>query len=223
MSEQVKVSESIRLGTLLAFSGGFLDAYTFMTRDGTFANAETGNIVRVGIYAALGEDGKSLYYMIPVIAFAIGIFVAVWFREKMNAMEKVHWKEAILLVEILVLFMAGFMPQSMNPVVTSSIAFVCALQAQTFRSLRGMAFVTTMCTGNLRSGTELLTMGSFEGNPGKKRKGLWYYWIDVTFALGGAAGAFLSRFFAERAVWISACVLIGAILFIECQKKKSEV
>ena len=45
MSEQVKVSESIRLGTLLAFSGGFLDAYTFMTRDGTFANAETGNIV----------------------------------------------------------------------------------------------------------------------------------------------------------------------------------
>ena len=114
MSEQVKVSESIRLGTLLAFSGGFLDAYTFMTRDGTFANAETGNIVRVGIYAALGEYGKSLYYMIPVIAFAIGIFVAVWFREKMNAMEKVHWKEAILLVEILVLFMAGFMPQSMN-------------------------------------------------------------------------------------------------------------
>ena len=107
MSEQVKVSESIRLGTLLAFSGGFLDAYTFMTRDGTFANAETGNIVRVGIYAALGEYGKSLYYMIPVIAFAIGIFVAVWFREKMNAMEKVHWKEAILLVEILVLFMAG--------------------------------------------------------------------------------------------------------------------
>ena len=154
MSEQVKVSESIRLGTLLAFSGGFLDAYTFMTRDGTFANAETGNIVRVGIYGALGEYGKSLYYMIPVIAFAIGIFVAVWFREKMNAMEKVHWKEAILLVEILVLFMAGFMPQSMNPVVTSSIAFVCALQAQTFRSLRGMAFATTMCTGNLRSGRD---------------------------------------------------------------------
>ncbi len=223
MGEQVRVTETIRLGTALAFSGGFLDAYTFMTRGGTFANAETGNVVRVGINMALGNYRQALFYLVPVIAFAVGVFASVWFRERMNTMEKVHWKEGVLLVEILVLCIAGLLPQQLNAVVTCSIAFVCALQSQTFRKMRGMAFATTMCTGNLRSGTELLTMGSFEQDSGKKQRGLWYYWIDVTFAIGGAAGAFLSRFFAERAVWFSAAILVGVVIFIEVQKKKGEV
>ena len=111
MGEQVRVTETIRLGTALAFSGGFLDAYTFMTRGGTFANAETGNVVRVGINMALGNYRQALFYLVPVIAFAVGVFASVWFRERMNTMEKVHWKEGVLLVEILVLCIAGLLPQ----------------------------------------------------------------------------------------------------------------
>ena len=219
MSEQVKVSESIRLGTLLAFSGGFLDAYTFMTRDGTFANAETGNIVRVGIYAALGEYGKSLYYMIPVIAFAIGIFVAVWFREKMNAMEKVHWKEAILLVEILVLFMAGFMPQSMNPVVTSSIAFVCALQAQTFRRVHGLPFASTMCTGNLRSGTEAFFHFWLARDSRELRKSLHYYGVIICFVAGALFGTLLLRDFGLSLFFLAPAGLFAAFLLITPKRR----
>ena len=39
-----------------------------------------------------------------------------------------------------------------------SISFVCAMQVETFRKVRGSAFATTMCTGNLRSGTEQLVL-----------------------------------------------------------------
>jgi len=38
-------SNSIYLGALLAVVGGFLDVYTFISRDGVFANAQTGNVV----------------------------------------------------------------------------------------------------------------------------------------------------------------------------------
>ena len=30
--------------------GGFLEVYTFVTRGGIFANAQTGNIARIGIF-----------------------------------------------------------------------------------------------------------------------------------------------------------------------------
>lgn len=39
------MSESLILNLLLAFSGGFQDAYTYIVRDNVFANAQTGNIV----------------------------------------------------------------------------------------------------------------------------------------------------------------------------------
>ena len=45
-------SNSVILGILLAIVGGFLDAYTFVSRDGVFANAQSGNMV---IFAVKGS------------------------------------------------------------------------------------------------------------------------------------------------------------------------
>ena len=54
MELPTKTSESVRLGILLATVGGFLDAYTFICRGGVFANAQTGNIVLLGVEATKG-------------------------------------------------------------------------------------------------------------------------------------------------------------------------
>ena len=43
-----QVSESFELGILLAIVGGYLDAYTYLSRGHIFANAQTGNIVLLG-------------------------------------------------------------------------------------------------------------------------------------------------------------------------------
>ena len=47
-------SESLRLGMILAIIGGFLDAYTFISRGGVFANAETGNMVLLALGITTG-------------------------------------------------------------------------------------------------------------------------------------------------------------------------
>lgn len=39
-----QMSEAFRNCIFLALSGGFQDAYTYFTRDGVFANAQTGNV-----------------------------------------------------------------------------------------------------------------------------------------------------------------------------------
>ena len=36
-----QMSETIELGIVLALSGGFMDAYSYMCRDHVFANAQT--------------------------------------------------------------------------------------------------------------------------------------------------------------------------------------
>ena len=41
MNKKVQISESIELGILLALSGGFMDAYSYIGRGEVFANAQT--------------------------------------------------------------------------------------------------------------------------------------------------------------------------------------
>lgn len=43
MRRSRQMSESIELGIVLALAGGFMDAYSYMCRDGVFANAQTGD------------------------------------------------------------------------------------------------------------------------------------------------------------------------------------
>ena len=67
-------------------------------------------------------------------------------------MERVHCQQLILLAEIMLLFLVGFLPQEGNTAPYALVSFVCAMQVQTF----GHAYASTMCIGNMRSGTEAL-------------------------------------------------------------------
>ena len=48
----------------------------------------------------------------------------------------------------------GFLPQEANTFANAVVSFVCAMQVQTFRKVRGHAYASTMCIGNMRSGTD---------------------------------------------------------------------
>ena len=49
MQRAKQISESIELGIILALAGGFMDVYSYIGRDHVFANAQTGNILLVGV------------------------------------------------------------------------------------------------------------------------------------------------------------------------------
>ena len=77
-------SDSLRVGILLALTGGFLDAYTYISRGNVFANAQTGNMVMLGINFMEGNFRGIINYIIPIIAFAIGVLLAEVIRTKLS-------------------------------------------------------------------------------------------------------------------------------------------
>ena len=151
-----QMSETIILGMMLACVGGFLDAYTYICRGGVFANAQTGNIVLLGIRIAEGNLLGSLKYLIPIIAFVLGILIAEIVRKRYKNSVRIHWRQIIIVVELFVLLGITFMPNGgwYDMIANVLVSFVCSLQVQSFRKFNGNAMATTMCTGNLRSATE---------------------------------------------------------------------
>ena len=154
--KRVQTSEAFINSAFLAVSGGFQDAYTYFTRDGVFSNAQTGNVVLMSERFMNGEVKAGLHYLIPLTAFFLGVLLAERIQEKFRYARRLHWRQGILLVEIILLFLVGFIPGNLNVLATTLVSFSCALQVQTFRKVEGNAYASTMCIGNIRSGMESL-------------------------------------------------------------------
>ena len=169
------MSESFVVGILLCLCGGFQDAYTYVCRDKVFANAQTGNIVLLGNHLAQMDWSGAVRYAVPILAFTAGIFVAQKVHFHFGKSEKIHWRQLILLLEIVVLFAAGFFPAGMSLPANALISFSCAMQVDSFRKIRGNAMATTMCIGNLRSATDLWCAYTETKDKKIRQRSLQYY------------------------------------------------
>ena len=207
-------SESLLVGSLLALVGGFLDAYTYLSRGKVFANAQTGNMVLLGVRLCERDWAGALGYLVPILAFALGVLVAEWIRRR-RAQERFHWRQSVLLIEIAILIPIGFVPDgAANPYVNTAVSFVCALQVQAFRTMHNLAYATTMCTGNLRSGTERLGQYLVTRERAALSDALKYYAVIVLFIAGAAVGVVATSRLSEPAVWLPAGVLLLVFLLL---------
>ncbi|WP_417074277.1 YoaK family protein, partial [Hominenteromicrobium sp.] len=100
-------------------------------------------------------------------------------------------------------------------------SFVCAMQVQTFRKVRGHAYASTMCIGNMRSGTEALCAYFHTRDIAILHKALTYFGVIGLFALGAGLGALLTNVFAVRAIWFS-CALLTISFFMMFIKETEE-
>lgn len=212
-----KISETFRLGALLACVGGFMDAYSYVTRGNVFATAETGNIVLMGINLAQGNLAMVLHYLIPICVYAFGIFVTKFIHalhDEHGVFIVHHWRQTIIGIEILVLVGVMFIPDLPKYDLAANvlIAFVSSMQVQSFRKLRGNGFATTMCTGNLRSGMDMLYRAIRNRNPKQGRMCLRYFGIIGCFVLGVVVSVKLTGVFGTHAMPFAITLLI--IVFI---------
>ena len=218
-----QMSESMILGVVLTLAGGFQDAYSYNCRGQVFANAQTGNIVLLGQNIASGNFQNALHYLFPLLAFLAGVYLSEWVRELCKSFQKLHWRQIVLAFEIVMLAIAGLLPQSLNVVSNVLMSFACAMQVDSFRKFRGIQCATTMCIGNMRSGTELLCRYHITKDPELKRKSLHYYFIILVFAIGAAIGAVASQKFGNPAIWIAAgLMLLGFILMFVKEEIQGE-
>lgn len=208
ISTPVQVSESFWLCALLTTTGGFLDVYTYVTRGHVFANAQTGNLVLLGLNCAEGNIRESVYYLFPVVAFALGILFVEWIRAKFREYSQLHWRQIVVFLEAILLLLPAFMASGVwDTQVNILISFVCAVQVESFRKVRGQNIATTMCTGNLRTATEQIFhyLHSHDTETGKHI--LSYYEMVIFFVLGAVLGAILTAYFAEKSILFCSALL----------------
>ena len=169
------------------------------------ANAQTGNIVLLGQNIASGNLMHALRYLLPLAAFFLGVYLTEWIKHFYKTSVKIHWRQIVLIIEILILGITGFLPNepTLNVIANIMLSFACAMQVDTFRKFRSIPCATTMCIGNMRSATEYLCLYHISKDPAMKYKSIHCGFIILVFAIGAAFGASCSAWFGVKAIWIA--------------------
>lgn len=221
MQRTIQVSESLFLGVVLAIAGGFMDAYSYIYRGQVFANAQTGNMLLFGIKVSEGQGIQSVSYIFPVLAFTLGIMVSAFSRMRLKEqLYRLHWRQITVLIEALVLVAVAFIPKDLNLIANGLTSMACGIQVESFHKIRGRGIATTMCIGNLRSGTDALCDYIEGGKIADIKKSLLYFGIIFLFVSGAVLGNGMIRILGGKAILVCAGILgIGFLMMFSKESR----
>ena len=217
--QEEKLHDNIVIGVCLSLVGGFLDAYSYLLKGRVFANAQTGNVVLLFISAANQELHKSLKYIIPIITFALGIFISEFLKNK-HYVKNYTRMAAVLLFELAVLAAIGLTGVYFHhDIVNSVISFIAALQVVNFDKVDGNPIATTMITGNLKS--SMINLAKYRAVKDIKylHSFFKYILIILSFGFGVAFGFIAIKYYAERSILLCELFIVIALAMLQREEK----
>lgn len=208
----IEPAESLLAATLLAATGGLLDAFVYLNHGHVFANAMTGNVVLLGIALTTGDLHQALRHITPLCAFLAGVFVARFIHDQLGRNAAI----AGLTLEIAVLFAVSLFPLTFPQMAfTAIVAFVSAFQITSFRRAGSFSYNSTFVTGNLRdvalgvydrfAAPSLVTRT--EGGSHAFHLGL----VCLFFLIGACLGAWAGPHLANHTLWLAEPFLLTVV------------
>ena len=218
-----QVSDTIRLGILLALSGGLMDAYSYIYRGEVFANAQTGNILLLGVNLSQGRWREAVEYLVPVMAFATGILIAFLIRQHFRERAgKLHWRQLGVLGELIILALVAFLPHRVDLLANSMISLACGFQVEAFRKIHGNSIATTMCIGNLRGGLHAAAEFAVSKKRADRNRAITYFTVILSFAMGAVLGNLAVHRWQNWAIWGSSLLLLVCFGLMFFREKEEE-
>ncbi|VTX67915.1 YoaK family protein [Gemella haemolysans] len=215
MNRNLPVHEQLMFCLLLTAVGGFFDAYTFVNCGGIFANAQTGNLIFVGIDLIEGNFSEVLHYSIPILSFVIGVLVSKFIETKYKELSIFKHIYMLLLTQIVALVIISikhkYFGVDIRPIV---ISFICAIQFDGFRKVNNLVFASVFCTGNLRSMSEHLYKYFILKKKESKMPFLIYLSVITVFLSGVILGAAMSKYFLHKAIIVPIFIICINLIFV---------
>ena len=218
--QKLSHNDHIDLYRHLAFCavGGFFGCYAVLIHSGVMGNAQTVNLIELLLEALRGDLHAVLLHLGALVLYVLGTMLTVllphWWGWDMHYVSPVITAAAAVAV--------AFLPETLNTTANAVVSFVCAMQVQTFRKVRGHAYASTMCIGNMRSGTEALCAYFHTKDKEILRKALTYFGVVLLFALGAGIGSVATLHWGAGTIWLSCGLLTISflIMFIHDEEQK---
>jgi uncharacterized membrane protein YoaK (UPF0700 family) len=203
------LERSLWIASILAASGGFLDAFTYIGHGHVFANAMTGNVVLFAVLSTTGRWPQAIEHIPPILAFLCGVAAAETFQLPRVRARFPYPATAALGLEMAFLFVGGWLPSDFPSLpIVLTVSFLAALQSSAFRQAEQWTYNSTMTTGNLRTFGSALFQS--RRDPVQARRAMVFGVICLAFLAGATLGGLCTSALLNKALWIVDLLLLTA-------------
>ncbi len=193
----------------LITAAGWFGAYTFIVRGGVFCNAQTANIVLFAMALGQRNWSKALYLLVPIGAYFFGAFVSEYLGGAVKKLHFLRWDTLLIGIEILVVVFLGFLPKSApDQICQIALNFICSMQFNTFRQVKGVPAATTFVTNHIRQvGSNMAKYVRMHDHDAGKRAWLHGKML-LFFLLGGILSTVCIQIWPYKSIWGAAVILL---------------
>ncbi|WP_295729444.1 YoaK family protein [uncultured Limosilactobacillus sp.] len=203
-----KPAEARSLAVALTFSGGFVDAYTYIQRGHTLSAGQTGNVIFLASAMADHNFLGMLNRLSTFLAFSLGLAVVGFLHARLKTQ---YWRVICLFPILLICGVVGFLPRSIpNYYIVPTIAFGLAMQNGSFSKIQGMGYNNTFTTGNLKKSVVAWSAYFFGADDQQYTAAVNYLLLVLAFAGGAICSAMLQHLMGIRTIWL-AIILLGIV------------
>ena len=200
--------------SLLILIGGWFGAYTFILRGGVFCNAQTANVVLFAVAVGSGNWSRAAYLLIPISAYFAGAFVSEYLGKTVKRLHFLRWDTMFIGLEALTVILLGALPESApDQICQVALNFICSMQFNTFRQVKGTAAATTFVTNHIRQVGSSFAKYLRKHDPQNAEKIKTHGSMILHFTLGAVIGTIFCRLLGYHSIWITALIL----MFIFCR------
>jgi uncharacterized membrane protein YoaK (UPF0700 family) len=204
-SDPTDVGLGVAAADILAAAGGSMDAWVYMDHGHVFANAQTANVVLVGIHVAAGDFTAAARHVPSIIAFILGLvssrLIGAWLKKAgLNSRNLRLTVECVLLAALALI--ASRLP---NGAVTACVGFIAAVQITSLSHIGDLTFNTGMTTGNLRGAFSAAS--AVLNDPASERDRIRAVALGsmcLAFVAGAVVGGFFTLHFGDQTLFITA-------------------
>jgi uncharacterized membrane protein YoaK (UPF0700 family) len=208
-------SDSWPLLILVTAIGGFSASYSFLSRGGVFAFAQTGNIIYSGHVMASGHFAQVLTFLCPVLSYMSGLFCSQQLESRFQ--DKVSFQRVVLLLESVLMTVTALLPASYAGIRLSLclLGLASGLQMETFHRVNSYEYTSIMVMGNMKRTVEAFGTYLKDHRSASLTKALIYVVVNVIFCLGSGWGFVVTKALGDKGILLPALLLAIAALVLK--------
>lgn len=205
-----KPAEARLFGLILTFSGGFIDAFTYIKCGRTMAAAQTGNIIFLSAALANHNFLGVVDRLGSLIAFIIGLAMVSVFHAHLSTD---YWRVVCLLPILIVGTVIGLLPDDFpDYLMVPAVSFGLAMQSAAFSKIEGLGYNSVFTSGSVKKAAVAWSEYYFHHDSSQRPVAITYLTIVLCFSFGAIVSAQLLPFFRMKTIWLATLL----ILFTDC-------
>lgn len=204
-------SDSLFIGIILFFIGGFQNVYTYLNCGKIFANLQTGNMMWMAVALAEKDILGAARYLIPLGSFCLGCVIGALVDTKCKYNFKMHWRTIVLIIKMIITIIASLL--------AALITFNSALSLQGFKNVCNRSLPAMMMIGNLRKAVDHLTKYSINHDKEDLKEGMLIWMLLFIFIFGAYISAILSDYFMNKTILFIIPLYLMMVIYLQNDSK----